>query len=135
VRIIDLFHREHKGLEEARTVLPMSRSWFFLLTSYFWLVKLSSCDRGDDTDFVALFDGGVLIFEETNVFIVEEDVDEAADIALFVTDALGEARVGFLQACEDLGDCIAVGGNDFFFFSEFTEGCRDANGCGHWIIG
>ena len=90
-------------------------------------------DRRDDTDFVALFDGGVLVFEETDIFIVEEDVDEAPDIALFVTDALSEAGIGFIEAIEDLGDCFAVGGNDFFFSSEFTEGCRDANGCGHWI--
>jgi hypothetical protein len=99
------------------------------------MYKLSSCYRGNDTDFVALFDSGFLIVEETDVLIVEEDVDEAADIALFVTDTLSEAGIGFLEALEDLRDRFAVGGNDFFFSSEFTQGCRDANGCGHWIIG
>jgi hypothetical protein len=97
--------------------------------------KLSPGDRRDDADFVALFHGGVLIFEETDIFIVEEDVDEATDIALFVTDALSEAGIGSFEAIEDLGDRFAVGGNDFFFSGEFTEGSWDANGCGHWIIG
>jgi len=111
----------------------MSQSSF--LTSYFCLVNLSPGDCGNDTDFVALFDSGFLIVEETDVFIVEEDVDEAADIALFVTDTLCEAGIGFLEAIEDLGDCFAFSGNDFFFSGEFTERCRDADGCGHWIIG
>ena len=106
-----------------------------LLPSYFCLVKLSSGDGGDDADFVALFDGGVLIFEETDVFIVEEDIDEAADIALFVTDALGEAGIGFLEAGEDVGDGGAVGGDDFVFSSEFTERGRDANGVGIGLLG
>ena len=99
-----------------------------------YLAALASGDRRDDTDFVAFFNGGILVVEEADIFIVEEDVDEAADVALFVTDALGQAGIGLFEAVENLGDCVAVGRNDFFFSGEFTERCRDTNGCGHWIL-
>ena len=40
----------------------------------------------------------------SDVFVVEEDVDEAADVSLFVAYAFSKAGIRFFQACEYLGD-------------------------------
>ena len=92
---------------------------------------LASGDRGNDTDFVTFLNGGILVVEEANILVVEEDVNEAANVALFVTNALGQAGIGLLKAHENLGDCVAVGRDDLFFSGKFAERCRDTNGCGH----
>ena len=49
--------------------------------------------------------------EEADVVVGHEHVDEPAQAALVVEDALGEARVGGLQRGEDLADGGAVDGD------------------------
>ena len=95
---------------------------------------LTSGDRRNDTDFVTFFDGRVLVVEKSNVLVVEENVDEATNVALFITNALGEAGIRLLEADENFGDCAAVGRNNLFFSGEFAERCRDTNGCGHNLV-
>jgi hypothetical protein len=57
------------------------------------LGRLPSGDRWDDADLIALFHGGVLVVKEADIFVIEEDVDEAADIPLFIANTLGEAGI------------------------------------------
>jgi hypothetical protein len=95
---------------------------------------LSSGDRGDDTDLVAILYGSILVLKEADVFVVEEDVDEAADISLLVTYAFSKAGIRFLQAGENLGDCASFSGYDFFLSRQFAERRGDTNGCRHVSI-
>ena len=96
--------------------------------------ELSASDGGHNADFVAFLHGGILIVEKANVLVVQKDVDEAADVSLFITDALSEAGIRFVQTGENLRNRRAFGRNDFFFSSEFTEGCGDTDGCRHWML-
>ena len=50
-------------------------------------------DGGDEEDAVAFLEGAGLAAEEANVFFVEIDVEELADLAGLVADVLGEVGV------------------------------------------
>jgi hypothetical protein len=95
---------------------------------------LSSGDRRDDADLVAVLYGSILVLKEADVFVVEENVDEAADVSLFVTYAFSKAGIRFLQAGEDLGDCASFGGDYFFLSRQFAERRGDTNGCRHILL-
>src|SRR5436190_21508329 len=51
-----------------------------------------SSDGGNDAQFVAVFDRRGEVVEIADVFVVERDIDEAADLAV-VEDAAVDARV------------------------------------------
>src|ERR1700735_510919 len=63
-------------------------------------------DRGDEEDAVAFFQRARLAAEEADVFFVEVDVEELADLAGLVADVLGEVR----EASGQLGEGCRYGG-------------------------
>jgi len=57
-------------------------------------------DRRDQHDFIAVLEGVGLAAEEADVFVVDVDVDEAAQLAGLILDLGGERRKGGV----DFGD-------------------------------
>src|SRR5207253_9586603 len=94
----------------------------------FWFRHfLSARNRRDDGDFVAVLNLRRLAVEESDVFIVEEDVHETADLAGLVADALLEAGKAPVEIVEDFADRRACGLDDFLFVGEFAEWGWDAD--------
>ena len=60
--------------------------------------------RGDDAYLVAGLGGGVHSLQEPDVFTVEVDVDEIAQLARLVHESFLDAGVGLLHAVDELGD-------------------------------
>ncbi len=68
---------------------------------------LSACNGGHDADFIARFHGSLGFFQKTDIFVVQKDINEPADVILFVTDALFQTGVIVFQTIDDLTDCCA----------------------------
>src|SRR5437660_11237267 len=79
-------------------------SSFFRHSSFWFRHFLSARNRRDDGDFVAVLNLRRLAVEESDVFIVEEDVHETADLAGLVADALLEAGKAPVEIVEDFSD-------------------------------
>src|SRR5262245_56179856 len=90
--------------------------------------QLASGDRGDDADFVAVFDRGGLLFEEADVFPVDVDVDETAHVAGFVAQAVFQAGIGLVKIVDQLADVSPGGADGFEFRREFAEWSGNENG-------
>ena len=58
---------------------------------------------------------------EADVFIVDEDIHETADISLLVADTLDEARVGGIEGVQNVADIGSGGLNDFLIVGEFAQ--------------
>ena len=71
---------------------------------------LAAGDGGDDADLVAVFERGLAVLEETDVLLVDVDVDEAADLAFFIDEAFLDSGEAGLELVDGLAD---VGGVDF----------------------
>ena len=67
--------------------------------------------RRDDADLVAGLDDGGGAGLLPHVGAVDEDVDEAADLAVVVADAFDQAGVAVAEVVEDFGDGAAGGGD------------------------
>jgi len=98
-------------------------------------IVLTSGDSRDDADLVAILDGRLSVAKEANIFVIEEDVYETANVAAFVADALGESGIGLFQIVENVTDGGTLRGNDFVFSGQFPERCWDANGSWHDKVG
>src|SRR5438105_5698974 len=92
-------------------------------------LRLPAGDGGDDGDFVALFDRGRFVVEETDVLVVEKHVDETADVAVFIADALFESGIGLIEVLDQFADVCAAGLDEFLFPGEFAQWSWDADGC------
>jgi hypothetical protein len=66
---------------------------------------LSACDGGHDADFITRFHGSLGFFQKTDIFVIQKDINESADVILFVTDALFQTGVIVLQTIDELTDC------------------------------
>ena len=78
------------------------------------------------------FTGRRFVLQEADVFVVDEDIDETADVALVVADALFEAGKGLFKMIDHFADVDAGGRDDFELVGEFAEGSRDAD-AGHEV--
>src|SRR5258705_5588395 len=58
-------------------------------------------DGGDDGDLVARLERGLGALEKADVFLVDVEVDEAADLTAIVNEALLEARVLLLEVLDE----------------------------------
>jgi hypothetical protein len=83
--------------------------------------RLASGNGGHDADLVLFLDDGGFFFEEADVFVVDEDVHEAADVAGVVDDTLSEAREGLVEAVDDFADIRAGGLDDLKLVGELAE--------------
>lgn len=86
---------------------------------------LASGDGGNDADFVGFLYGSGVIIEETDVFAVDEDVDETADVPLVVADPIFEAGEGFVEVVDEFADGFARGAHFVEIVREFAEGRGD----------
>src|SRR5258708_678446 len=66
-------------------------------------------DGGDEHDFVAVLEGVGFAAEEANVFVVDVDVDEAAELAVFAFDLGGERGEGLVDVGEEAGEILGGG--------------------------
>src|SRR5262249_22568562 len=69
--------------------------------------------------------------EEADVLVVEEHVDEAAELPAVVVEALAEPRVRAVERAEHLADGAAVEAHLGRAAGEAAQLRRDANGDGH----
>src|SRR5262245_4606354 len=88
-------------------------------------------DGGDDRHLVARLEGGLVPFEEADVFLVDVDVDEAPDRAALLDDAI--AQPGKLAI--EVGDHVPDGARLRMYFGgalgHRSEGSGDAHDDGH----
>ena len=71
-----------------------------------WKRLASASDGGDKEDAVAFLEGAGFAAEEADVFFIEVDVEELADLALIVADVapkIGEARCKLVEGFGDRG--------------------------------
>src|SRR5882757_5473959 len=66
-------------------------------------------DGGDEHDLVAILEGVGFAAEEANIFVVNVDVDEAAELAVFAFDLGGERREGLVDVGEEAGEILGGG--------------------------
>lgn len=71
-------------------------------------VMLTSGNCRNDTDFVAFVDFCGPILKEPDVFIVDENIHEAADISICVADSLAQTRKGGVEVGENFIDGCAL---------------------------
>jgi hypothetical protein len=91
------------------------------------LLGLPPGDGRNDADLVGRFDRSLVLFEEADVFVVHEDVHEAADVSFVVADALFEAWEGAVEAGDDFADIRAAGFDDFELVGQLAKGCGDTD--------
>src|SRR5713226_9366889 len=118
---------EHRG---ARNVAVLSTHG--VLWRCMWCA--ASGDGGDEEDAITFLKGAGFAAEEADVFFVEVDVEELADLALIVTDVAPEIREARGEFVEGLGD----GGGATVYFgcavSEAAEGGGDFDGYWHLVV-
>ena len=88
---------------------------------------LSARDGGDDADFIPILQFGLLVFEETDVLLVDINVDEAADCAAVVEQTLLETGEASLKFSDCLIDGRSVDLNDFFVVGELAKWGGDSD--------
>jgi DNA-binding CsgD family transcriptional regulator len=88
-------------------------------------------DGGDDAHDLAVGDRGGQAVEEADVLLGDEHVDEAADLAVAVEDALGDAGMRAFQAGEHLGQRPRVERDLRGAAGEGAQLGGDADGDGH----
>src|SRR5437879_3265677 len=90
-------------------------------------------DGGDQKDAIAFLQGAGFAAEEADVFFVEVDVEELADLALVVADVAAELGEAGSKLVEGVGD----GGRATVHFrrtvGEAAEGRGNFDGYGHPI--
>src|SRR6266404_1209832 len=116
---------KHRG---ARNVAVLSAAGMF----WRWKRLASAGDGGDEEDAVAFLEGAGFAAEKADVFFVEVDVEELADLALIVADVAPEIGIARGELVEGFGD----GGRATVYFRraarETTEGCWNFDGHGHF---
>src|SRR5713101_3017045 len=99
-----------------------------------FLVSRSSSDRCNQQNPIAFLEGAGFSAKEADVFFIEVDVEELADLALIVADVapeIGEARGKLVEGVGDRGRATI---NFRRAIGEATEGCGNFNGYGHLIL-
>jgi hypothetical protein len=79
-------------------------------------------DGRNEHDFVAILEGVGLSAEEADVFVVDVDVDEAAQFAGLVLDLGGEGREVLVDIGDQRGEILGVAGELFLAIGVADEG-------------
>jgi hypothetical protein len=96
------------------------------------LASRSTSDGRDQEDAIAFLEGAGFATEEADVFFVEINVEELADLALVVADVaaeIGEARSEFVEGVGDGGGATVYFGRAV---GEAAEGSGDFDRDGHF---
>jgi len=91
-------------------------------------------DGGDQKDAVAFFEAAGFAAEEANVFLVEVDVEELADLAAVVADVAGELWELRGERVQSFGDRGGATVNLGRAVGEAAKGCGDFDGDGHGLV-
>src|SRR5579875_1497219 len=91
-------------------------------------------DGGDDADFVAGLERRRQPGEEAHVFAVDEDVDEAAQLAAFITEALLKAGIGRLKIGDDLAQAVAFAGDRILLSRQLAQRGGDFDDDAHSVF-
>src|ERR1700675_2836260 len=86
---------------------------------------LAAGDGGNEQDAVAILERGRFAAEEADVFFVEIDVEELADLALVIAHVTGERRELRGQVVQSFGDCGCAAVYFWRTFGEASECCGD----------
>jgi hypothetical protein len=65
--------------------------------------------RRDEHDLVAILEGVGLAAEEADVFVIDVDVDEATELAVFAFDLGGESREGLVDIRQKASQILGSG--------------------------
>ena len=106
---------------------------------FYGKAKLAAAgDRWDEHDLVAILEGVGFAAEEADVFVVDVDVDEAAQLAGFVLDLGGERGEVLVDVGDERGQIVGVAGELLLTVGVTDEGGReddlDGNGSAPKIV-
>ena len=91
----------------------------------FWVkhyeLPLASGNRWDDADFIAVFERGGIILQETDILFVDIDVHEAANLAFIVHQAFGNAGKPRLQLLDGRANGGSVDFNQLLVVGQLAE--------------
>src|SRR5579863_3120297 len=87
----------------------------------------SAGDGGNDQHLVALLEAVLLISEKADVFFVDIEVDEAADLAVFSAQVLAEGGKAAFDLGDELGQVGGRTGNLAHVVGVLLEGVRQQN--------
>ena len=87
--------------------------------------------RRDDADRVAGLERRLILLQVADVFVVDVDVDEAAQLAFVVEQMLLQAAKPRRQVCKQLADGRAVELDDVELVGERTQRCGNVDFDGH----
>jgi len=82
-------------------------------------------DRWDQHDFVAILEGVGLAAEEADVFVVDVDIDETAELAGLVLDLGGERGKVLVDVGDEAGQVRGFAGELFLAVGVANEGGRE----------
>ena len=92
-----------------------------------FMFVLTSRNRRDDADFIAVFERRLAVFEEADVLLVDIDVHEAAHLAFFIHEAFLDAGEARLQFDERLADGGGVDFDQLLVVGQLAERRGDAD--------
>src|SRR5713101_4517142 len=90
-----------------------------------------SGNRRNQEHAIAFFERAGFAAEETDVLIVEIDVEELAKLAAVVADVASDGREASREFVQGVGDCAGARVNFLRTVGEATEGSGDFDGDGH----
>src|SRR5438552_2313168 len=96
-----------------------------------FLPSRSSSNRGNQEDTIAFLEGAGFAAEEADVFLVEVDIEELADLALIVADVAAEIGKAGSEFVEGVGDGGRATVHSRRAVGEATEGRGNFDGYGH----
>jgi hypothetical protein len=102
--------------------LSLNRS---LQPHYRLVASAAAGDRWDEHDLIAILEGVGLAAEEPDVFVVDVDVDEAAEFAGLVLDLGGERGKVLVDVGDEAGQVRGLAGELFLAVGVANEGRRE----------
>src|SRR5882757_2595079 len=115
---------EHRGRRNVAVPAPLG-----ILQE--WMRSATAGDGGNQKHPVALLERAGFAAKEADVFFVEVDVEELADLALVVADVARELGIAGRKLIQCVGDRRCATVHSWGAFGEATEGRRDFDGYRH----
>jgi hypothetical protein len=90
-------------LARIEKALPKERAFGIRCNSEEKDLSAAACDGGDYQHLVPILEAVFLIAEEADIFFVDIEVDEAANLAVLAAEVLAESRESALDIGNKLG--------------------------------
>jgi hypothetical protein len=95
---------------------------------------LAAGNRGNEEDTIAFFEGAGFAAKEADVFLVEINIEELADLASFVANVAGEVGEASGERVKSFGDSCGATVDFRCAVREAAEGGGDFDGDGHCVF-